>query len=79
MGLIRASITIPEDIYDKAKNFSDNFSSLVAEALKEYFRKASIQSAKKSFGSWKGREEDSIDIVNKMRIDRGRNYASRVD
>jgi len=77
MGLVRASITIPADIYDEAKKLSDNFSSLVAEALKEYFRKNSIQKAKKSFGSWKDRKEDSVTMVNKMRTDRGRDYASR--
>jgi post-segregation antitoxin (ccd killing protein) len=79
MGLIRASVTIPEDIYNTAKKLSDNFSFLVAEALKEYFRKASVKNAKKSFGSWKGREdEDSVSIVNKMRA-KDRRYASRAD
>lgn len=79
MGLVKASIAIPEDIFKRAKKLSDNFSSLVTEALKEYFRKANIQKAKKSFGSWEDRKEDSISIVNKIRSDKGRNYASRND
>lgn len=78
MRLVRASITIPDDIYNTAKKLSDNFSSLVTEALKEHFRKVNIQNAKKSFGSWKGREEDSANIVNKMRRE-DRIYASRAD
>lgn len=79
MALVKASISIPEEIFKKAKGLSDNFSSLVTEALKEYFRKANIQRAKKSFGRWEDRKEDSVSIVNKFRSDKGRNYASRHD
>jgi len=78
-GIIRASVTIPEDVYAKSKRIAGNFSSLVTEALKEYLKKMDIQKAKKSFGSWKGREEDSARIVNRMRAERERRYASRAD
>ena len=37
--MIKTSISIPDDIYEKAKETTDNFSLLVSEALKEYLRK----------------------------------------
>lgn len=77
MSLIKTSITIPDDIYNKAKETSDNFSALVAEALKEYFRKEKIRKAVASFGSWEQRDKDSVEIVNELRNEEGRNYAKR--
>ena len=77
MKLIRASMTIPEDVYEESKKFSDNFSSLVTEALREYLKKENIRKAMESFGSWEEREEESAETVNKMRTETGRQYASR--
>ena len=74
MGVVRKSITIPEDVYNKAKMLSDNFSSVVIAALREYLRKVEIDKAKKSFGSWEDRGKDSVSLVNEMRSDR--NYVS---
>lgn len=77
MGIIKTSITVPEDILEKAKKISDNFSSVVTEALKEYLRKKVIEKALNSFGKWEDRDKDSVSIVNELRSDRGRDYATR--
>lgn len=76
MSLVKTSITIPEDVLTQAKEASDNFSSLVTQALKEYLRKRAVKKAIDSFGSWKEREESSVEIVNKIRADK-RGYAKR--
>lgn len=77
MGVVKTSITVPEDILEEAKELSDNFSSVVAEALKEYLRKKKIEKAIKSFGKWEDRGEDSIRIVNELRSEKGRGYGDR--
>ena len=76
--MMRASITLPDDLLNEAKALSgDNFSSLVAKALRKYLNDMKIKKALNSFGSWKDHEEDSVDIVNELRSDKGRNYAER--
>ena len=77
MHLTKTSITLPDDLLQEAKTISRNFSALVAEALREYIRQRKVQKAMESFGSWKGREETSVDLVNEMRKDEGRDYAGR--
>lgn len=77
MALTKTSITIPEDILSEAKKVSDNFSSLVAEALKEYLRKKNVEKAVSSFGKWKGRYKSSVEMVNEMRKEERRRYADR--
>ena len=67
--MIKTSISIPDDIYEKAKKTTDNFSLLVSEALKEYFRKKNINKAVSSFGKWQKRDKDSVEIVNELRKD----------
>ena len=74
---MKTSITIPDDIYEKAKKLSDNFSLVVTKALQEYMRLQAVEKARKSFGKWKDRDKDSIDIVNEIRADRSRRYADR--
>ncbi len=74
---MKASITIPDDVYEKAKKLSGNFSLVVTKALQEYMRMQAVEKARASFGKWKGRDKDSVDIVNEMRTDRGRRYADR--
>lgn len=76
MSLVKTSITIPEDVLQQAKEVSDNFSSLVTQALKEYLRKRTVKNAIDSFGSWEEREESSVEIVDKIRGDK-RGYANR--
>ena len=56
---------------------SQNVSGLVTEALREYIRQRKIQKAMSSFGSWKEREVNSVDIVNSLRAEEGRDYAGR--
>lgn len=77
MGIIKTSITIPDDIFEEAKNFSGNFSALVAEALREYIRMKNIQKAMQSFGTWENRGKDSISVVNELRAEEGRDHAKR--
>jgi hypothetical protein len=77
MHLTKTSITLPDDLLQEAKTISRNFSGLVTEALREYIRQRKIQKAMESFGSWQGREESSVDLVNEMRRDEERDYAGR--
>jgi len=74
--MLRASITLPDDIFIEAKAVAgNNLSALVAEALRKYLQDLKTKKALNSFGSWNDREKDSADIVNEMRSDEGRNYA----
>lgn len=77
MALVKTSITIHEDILTEAKKITDNFSSLVSDALKEYLRKKNIEKAIASFGKWQERKKASVDIVKEIRKDKGRRYADR--
>lgn len=74
---MKASVTIPDNLYKQAKKTTDNFSLLVTKALQEYLRMQRIEKAKASFGKWEKREKESKDIVNEMRTDKGRGYANR--
>ena len=77
MHLTKTSITLPDDLLREAKSISQNFSGLVAEALREYIQQRKVQKAMERFGSWKGRDESSVDMVNEMRKEEGRDYAGR--
>lgn len=77
MHLVKTSITLPDDLLQEARTMSKNVSGLVTEALREYIRQRKVQSALDSFGSWKGREGDSVDLVNALRSEEGRDYAGR--
>lgn len=71
--MLRATVTLPEDLFKEAKNFSGkNFSALVSEALRKYLKEAKTNKALKSFGSWETRKENSVEIVNEMRAEKGR-------
>jgi post-segregation antitoxin (ccd killing protein) len=74
MNLTKTSITLPDDLLQEAKTISSNFSSLVAEALREYIRQRKVKKAMESFGSWQDREGSSVEMVNEMRKDEGRDY-----
>ncbi len=73
--MIRTSITLPDDLLQESKIVSDNFSALVADALRMYLRTIKIKKAMASFGSWEDRGKDSVDIVKELREDGDRNYA----
>ena len=77
MGLIKKSITISNYLLKEAQGVSENFSALVAEALRAYLKQRKIQKAMESFGSWEDRKKKSVDLVNEMRAEKGRNYAGR--
>lgn len=76
MQLVKKSITIHEDLLAQAKEASDNVSSLVTQAIKEYLRKIAVKKAIDSFGSWEERKESNVEIVNKIRAGK-RGYAKR--
>jgi metal-responsive CopG/Arc/MetJ family transcriptional regulator len=74
--MLRATVTLPDDLFKEAKSFSgNNFSALVSEALRKYLQEAKANKALNSFGCWKSREENSVDMVNEMRKDEGRDFA----
>lgn len=75
--MAKTSVTIPDDIFEEAKEFSDNFSALVTEAIKDYIRKKKVEKALKSFGQWSDRDKDSVTIVNDLRSENKRSYAKR--
>lgn len=75
--MVKTSVTIPDDLYREAKKLSDNFSLLVAEAIREYLRMKKVEKAKASFGTWEKRDETSIEIVKALRKEEGRKYADR--
>lgn len=64
---VKTSINIPEELFNAAKELSDNFSSVVAEALTEYLRKKKVEKAAASFGKWGNREKSSAEIVKELR------------
>jgi len=73
--MLRASITLPDDIFIEAKAVAgNNLSALVAEALRKYLQDLRTKKALDTFCSWKKKKKDSVDIVNEMRSDEGRNY-----
>jgi post-segregation antitoxin (ccd killing protein) len=74
MHLVKTSITLPDDLLKEARAMSRNVSGLVTEALREYIRQRKVQKAVESFGSWKGREGDSVETVNDLRKEEGREY-----
>lgn len=74
---VKTSVNIPDDVFDEAKKLSDNFSSVVTEALREHLRKKRVKQALSSFGKWEGRKKSSVDIVNEMRKEDKRRYADR--
>jgi metal-responsive CopG/Arc/MetJ family transcriptional regulator len=74
MHLTKTSITLPDDLLKEAKATTKNFSGLVAEALRDYLHRKKIQKAMESFGSWEKRGETSVDLVDELRKEEGRDY-----
>lgn len=78
--MLRASVTLPDDLLKEAKEVShNNLSALVVEALSKYLQDLKKQKAINSFGCWADREKESVDFVNEMRSDEGREYGKRDD
>ncbi len=77
--MIKTSITIPNELFDEAKNISGNFSAFVTEAIRESIRRNKVEKALKSHGKWADRKKKSADIVNELRAEDGRAYAKRSD
>jgi hypothetical protein len=74
---VKTSVNIPDDIFTEARKLSDNFSSVVAEALREYLRRNKVEKAMSSFGKWAQRDKSSGKIVKDMRKEDKRRYADR--
>jgi hypothetical protein len=74
---MKTSVQIPDEIYRQTKSVSENFSSVVTLALKDYLKKSKIKKALQSFGSWESRERDSVELINKLRKDRPIKSADR--
>jgi post-segregation antitoxin (ccd killing protein) len=77
MSLVKTSITIPEEVYKGVKKVSKNFSAAATEALIDFLKKERMQKATASFGGWEKRPKKSVEIVNQLRSEEGRNYADR--
>jgi post-segregation antitoxin (ccd killing protein) len=77
MGLTKTSITISDDLLKEARGLSENFSALVAKALRMYLEQRKIQEAIESFGTWEDRQKKSVDLVNEMRSKQERHDARR--
>ena len=80
MGLVKRSVTIPEELYKESKRVGDNFSSLVTEALADYLKRRAIDKATESFGKWEPRDKESTEIANELRLEENReDHAKRTD
>ncbi len=77
--MAKTSVTIPDDLFEEAKELSNNFSSFVTEAIKDRIRKVKVERALKSFGKWDERDKDSAAIVKDLRSEGDRGYADRSD
>jgi hypothetical protein len=74
---MKTSVQIPDEVYRQTKLVSENFSSVVTLALKDYLKKSKIKNALQSFGSWESREMDSVELINELRTDRPIKRADR--
>ena len=74
---MKTSVQIPDEVYKQTKLISENFSSVVTLALKDYLKKSRIKKALQSFGSWESRDMESVELVNKLRTDRPIKRADR--
>lgn len=77
--MIKTSITIPDELFEEAKDISKNFSAFATEAIRDYIRRKKVEKALKSHGMWADRGKKSADIVNELRSEDGRSYAKRAD
>ena len=77
MSAIKKTVSISEELVKEANTIAANFSSVVETALVHYLHDYRVQRAIDSFGKWEKRAESSVDIVNQLREESGRNYANR--
>ena len=68
MGVVKKTISIPENIYKEAREFSENFSHIVKEALEDYLKKKKKEKILSMAGSLKDWEiKDGLEYENKAR------------
>ena len=68
MNVIKKTISIPEDIYKEAREFSENFSQIVKEALEDYLKKKKKEKILSMAGSLKDWEiKEGLEYENKAR------------
>jgi hypothetical protein len=77
MQAIKKTISISEELVQEAGSIGPNFSAVVETALIHYLHEYRLQKALNSFGKWEKRKESSVDLVNQLREEGGRNYANR--
>lgn len=68
MKTIKKTISIPEEIYKEVQEFSENFSQIVKDALKEYLEKKKKEKILSMAGSLKGWEiKDGLEYEKEIR------------
>ena len=68
MSVIKKTVSIPEEIYKEAQEFSNNFSQIVKEALKEYLKKKKKEKILSMAGALKDWEiKDGLEYEKNMR------------
>ncbi|WP_293444453.1 type II toxin-antitoxin system CcdA family antitoxin [Persephonella sp.] len=68
MGVVKKTVSIPEEIYKEAQEISENFSQIVKEALKEYLKKKKKEKILSMAGTLKKWEvEDGLEYEENMR------------
>ncbi|WP_029523200.1 type II toxin-antitoxin system CcdA family antitoxin [Persephonella sp. KM09-Lau-8] len=68
MSVIKKTISIPEDVYKEAREFSENFSQIVKEALEDYLKKKKKEKILSMAGSLKDWEiKEGLEYENKAR------------
>jgi len=68
MNVIKKTVSIPEDIYKEAREFSENFSQIVKEALEDYLKKKKKEKILSMAGSLKDWEiKEGLEYENKAR------------
>jgi hypothetical protein len=79
MTAIKKTISISEELITEASTVAPNFSAVVETALIEYLQHYRVKKAISSFGKWEQRSESSVDIVNQLRKEDGRNDTLRIN
>jgi len=68
MSVIKKTISIPEEMYKEAQEFSGNFSQIVKDALNEYLKKKKKEKILSMAGSLKDWEvKDGLEYEKEMR------------
>ena len=75
---VKKTVVVSDEVWNEIKGFSENFSSVVEDALRLYLRQRKVDKARKAFGSW-NRNKESLEIVEELRKDDGRTKTLNLD